>query len=459
MPDSVIAEEFLSEFDARTYPDELISRYEILECLSHSTIGETLLIEQKSSGGRFICKVYTKEHYSTVRPEDQILSGLRHAGLPRFEESFEAGERLYVVREYVEGTSLKELLSQGALTEDEIRSAAVQLCDILSYLHGNTPPVIHRDIKPGNVVLNDGKVFLIDFGISRIYDKDAGSDTVLLGTQDFAPPEQYGFAQTDCRSDIYSLGVLLRVLITGSAQADGKIKNRQMAKVVKRCTSLDPSRRYKDAAQVKYALLLTDPKKYRRRVALIALPIAAAVIIISAVGWNIYKQHHTPVDWNTNTPAYISSEDIIEDSISYLNERYDTDFFTNSNEVADIGYIKSILTTVYGFDSEYINALPNEPDNVPRENDNNFFPWGFADDEKLPREILIYTVVKAYWPEVVADWSSLTDDTGMYPGVRVAKTFADEHNLLDNMNKYADITLGEVAIVFCAAEREFSGQE
>jgi len=453
MAETVTAREFLESFDETGYPEVLNSRYEILERLSHGAMGETLLVLRKSDGKRFICKVYPLAQNPGARAEDQILRSLQHEGLPRFEESFEADGSLYVVREYIEGPTLAELAGRGALTEAQIIAAGIRLCDILSYLHGHTPPVIHRDIKPSNVIIDGEKVFLIDFGIARIFEEGAGTDTVLLGTQDYAPPEQYGFAQTDSRSDIYSMGVLLRAALTGNVK--GKIKNRRLSRVAERCTALDPSRRYKDAAEVKKALLLAEPKRYWRRVALIALPVAALVIAGSLFGLHAYREAHKPIDWSNHTPAFLSSGDVISDSVSYLNERYKTDFFTGSDEVADIGYVKSVLTGVYGMDSEYINALPNEPDGIPRENANNFLPWGLGDAEKIPREILAYVVVKAYWPDVVADWSSLTDDTGMYPGVRVAMAFADEHGIFDDMNKYGDITQGEVAIVFCKADRVF----
>jgi len=456
MVEGDITNEFLADFCVNSFPAELLDRYEPLECFSQSEIGETLLVESKRDGKQYICKVYSKEYYSVIRTEDKILENLQHKGLPHFVESFTIDNRLYVVWEYIEGTSLKALMAREKLTESQIRAVGIQLCDILTYLHSSKPPVIHRDIKPSNVVLQGDKVYLIDFGIARVYDDKAGTDTICLGTQDYAPPEQYGFAQTDCRTDIYSLGILLRVLLTGNTKSDGKIANKQLAHVVERCTALDPGRRYTNAAEVKKALILSEPKKYRRRMVLIVFPIAAVLIVSIALGLHIYNENNTPVDWNNHTPAFLSSENVIADSVSYLNERFDTDFFAASEEVADIGYVKSILTEVYGFDADYINALPNEPDNTPRENENNFLPWGLGDDEKIPREILIYMVVKAYWPEVVADWSSLTDDTGMYPGVRVAQTFVEEHGIFDEMNKYGDITQGEVAIVFCAADHVFS---
>ena len=120
------------------------------------------------------------------------------------------------------------------------------------------PPVIHRDIKPQNIILSDdGLATLIDFGISRYYDKNARSDTVCFGTQEFAPPEQYGFSQTDCRADIFSLGVLLGWMLTGRT-SDFVIPDRRLARIVKKCTAFSPKDRYSSVAAVRRALVNAD---------------------------------------------------------------------------------------------------------------------------------------------------------------------------------------------------------
>jgi hypothetical protein len=142
---------------------------------------------------------------------------------------------------------------------------AVQLCDILTYLHGQTPPVIHRDIKPQNIIVDEqGKVTLIDFGISRAYNSASQEDTTCLGTRYYAAPEQYGFSQTDARSDIFSLGVLLCWLLTGSVnidQAEKSIPDIRLARIVKKCTAFDPRDRYQNAAQVREALTGRVPRR------------------------------------------------------------------------------------------------------------------------------------------------------------------------------------------------------
>ena len=101
-----------------------------------------------------------------------------------------------------------------------------QLCNILKQLHNMNPPIIHRDIKPTNIIVsNDDVVYLVDFNISREYDENQSVDTVIMGTQGYASPEQCGFAQTDCRSDIYSIGMLMKNILMVDEYPDKETKS------------------------------------------------------------------------------------------------------------------------------------------------------------------------------------------------------------------------------------------
>ena len=137
------------------------------------------------------------------------------------------------------------------------------------------PPVIHRDIKPQNVVIRpDGKAVLIDYGIARVR-SDNETDTVAFGTQGFAPPEQYGYSQTDARSDIYSLGVLLNWLLYRDTKIAGRGPS-ALDKVIARCAAFDPQKRYGDVRQVKKALVAARPEERGKRG---VLYFAAAVLV------------------------------------------------------------------------------------------------------------------------------------------------------------------------------------
>jgi len=148
--------------------------------------------------------------------EAELLSKLDHPNLVKVIDRFTAGPKEYLVMECIEGETLEDKVGVGVLPEAEVLKIAFQLCAVLEYLHQQTPPIIYRDLKPGNIMIetSTGLIKLIDFGIVRFYKPGQRKDTKLLGTPGFAPPEQYGKEQTDARSDIFALGVTLLVLLT-----------------------------------------------------------------------------------------------------------------------------------------------------------------------------------------------------------------------------------------------------
>ncbi|HET8843017.1 MAG TPA: protein kinase [Ktedonobacteraceae bacterium] len=161
------------------------------------------------------------ESTETFHREVSLLSGLAHPQIPRFYEQFQDQEHWYVVLEYIAGQTLESLLTtRGArgdsLSLEEILDLGLQLCTVLTYLHSRQPPIIFRDLKPSNIICTpEGKFVLIDFGIARQFRPRQARDTQNLGSPGYAAPEQYGKGQTTPRSDIYSLGALLRQILTG----------------------------------------------------------------------------------------------------------------------------------------------------------------------------------------------------------------------------------------------------
>src|SRR5713226_3720787 len=174
-----------------------------------------------------LSSVLPYEHAQAIQnflAEATILSRLNHPNLPAFTDFFTEDSRHFLVMEYIEGDTLEALLehNDGSFSERRVLGWARQLCDVLEYLHSQNPPIIFRDMKPGNVMLTrDGRIKLIDFGIARLFRHTGSQDTQLLGTPGFAPPEQYGSAQTDERSDIYSLAMTLYQLMTCSISEKG----------------------------------------------------------------------------------------------------------------------------------------------------------------------------------------------------------------------------------------------
>ncbi len=202
------------------------------------------------------------------KTEAQMLSSLRHPNLPSVAGYFAEGTRHFLVMEYIEGMTLDEYLlrNNAPFSEGRVLGWAKQLCNVLSYLHSQQPPIIFRDMKPGNIMLmRDGRVKLIDFGIARFFRYMGSQDTQLLGTPGYAPPEQYGKAQTDKRSDIYSLAMTLFQLMTNTLSEKGFGLNDvhtlypfislPVARALEKATSLAPEDRFQSAEDFRRALL------------------------------------------------------------------------------------------------------------------------------------------------------------------------------------------------------------
>ena len=175
---------------------------------------------------------------------------------PRIYALYEDRERqeLTVVEEYISGETLEEYTAIcGALPEEEVLGYMLQLTEILAQLHAFRPPLIHRDIKPSNVILTeDGRIVLLDMNAAKPADASEDRDTMLLGTQGFAAPEQYGFGASTTVTDFYAVGALMNYLLTGGApgaHASGRLKP-----VIDRCQALRPQDRYPDVNRLREAL-------------------------------------------------------------------------------------------------------------------------------------------------------------------------------------------------------------
>ncbi|MHB2017227.1 MAG: serine/threonine protein kinase [Candidatus Xenobia bacterium] len=153
------------------------------------------------------------------RTEGQILRSLRHPGLPALHDWFAYTSRYYLVMEFIEGRTLAEVIEHDTYTEEDVLRWTSELCAVLNYLHQHDPPIIFRDLKPSNIILDSrGHIRLIDFGISKIFNPADGTMTQTVirgaGTPGFAAPEQYGVG-TDARTDIYALGATMYCCMSG----------------------------------------------------------------------------------------------------------------------------------------------------------------------------------------------------------------------------------------------------
>jgi serine/threonine protein kinase len=204
-------------------------RYLIVEKIAEGGMGAIYLALDRRLDGKTMAlkemseqKIPLEEREKVLKSFDQeaeLLASLRHPNLTRVTDRFEEHGRHYMVMEFIEGKTLDELLGNQMepFSEAQVLQWAAQLCEVLSFLHSQKPqPIIYRDIKPGNimVVSDTDRVKLIDFGIARFYKRGKNKDTIPFGTEGYAPPEQYGKAQTDARSDVYALGATLHQMLT-----------------------------------------------------------------------------------------------------------------------------------------------------------------------------------------------------------------------------------------------------
>lgn len=159
------------------------------------------------------------EATAAFKREAELLEGLAHPNLPAIYDQFTENGRSYLVMDFIDGEPLETMLARmgsAKMPLDKVLDIALQLCSVLDYLHTRQPPIIFRDLKPGNIMLTPTRqVYLIDFGIARIFKPGQDKDTTALGSYGYAPPEQYGKSQTTVRSDIYSLGATLHQLLSG----------------------------------------------------------------------------------------------------------------------------------------------------------------------------------------------------------------------------------------------------
>lgn len=200
--------------------------------------------------------------------EAKMLWSLHHPNLPTVHGVFTQNDSYFLVMDYIDGFTLEELLerNKAPFPERRVLDWARQLCDVLAYLHSHSPPIIFRDMKPGNIMLSrSGQIKLIDFGIARFFRPSNAPDTQILGTPGYAPPEQYGKAQTDERSDIYALGMTIFHLLTNTLSDEGfglenvrDINPRispMVARALEKATSIKPSDRYESVEMFRHALL------------------------------------------------------------------------------------------------------------------------------------------------------------------------------------------------------------
>lgn len=195
------------------------------------------VLQNKYNNQRVIVKYYKGSAEAYCR-----LLNIQHRNIPIVYEVVTDDDNCIVIEEFIDGITVGEVLETGLYTSDGVYEVISGICEALRVLHNQG--IIHRDIKPENVIISkEGCVKLIDFDISRIDKGGTGKDTVILGTTGFAPPEQYGISSTNARSDIYSIGILINVMLTGEHPSK-KMCTGKWQRIVNKCTRINPDERF-----------------------------------------------------------------------------------------------------------------------------------------------------------------------------------------------------------------------
>ena len=206
-----------------------------------------------------VLKLKNKEHnkYIVVRSFPKVISAYEElyaincANLPLIYDVINLDDGQIVLEEFIEGVTLAEVMESGKYRYIGTRKVSRSICHALTVLHERN--IVHRDIKPENVIIaKDGRVVLIDLNAARKI-SNASKDTVVMGTVGYASPEQLGVTQSDARTDIYALGVLLNVMITGKHPSEQLAKGKA-GRIVRKCTNVNPDERYQSAEKLANAL-------------------------------------------------------------------------------------------------------------------------------------------------------------------------------------------------------------
>ena len=244
----------------------ILQKYIVLKTLKKSDLGTTELVLGRDQ------KVYVRKCLHNAAYPVEAVRGLKHKNLSHIIHAVAAEDKAYLIEEYFEGETLDTVLGKkGCLDEKSVIAVAEQICDALLYLHQHN--LVHRDVKPANILRqSNGQIRLIDLGSVRLCTAHGAGDTVALGTQGYAAPEQYGLETTDFRADVYALGVTMKELL--GASYEGRLND-----VIDGCTRFMRGYRYDNIAKVKRALFFA---KYYNSLRMAGIGLLVTVLGIGA---------------------------------------------------------------------------------------------------------------------------------------------------------------------------------
>ena len=367
-------------------------RYEILKVIGRVWMSIVYLAMDNRLNKSIVVKEIRRRDNSnnkllmdSLKQESDLLKNLDHAALPKIYDIIDRGD-IYVVMDYIEGESLnRKLKREGKIQAKEVINYGIQLAKVLSYLHNRPTPIIYRDMKPDNVMLTpDGRIKLIDFGISKEYKVDTESDTTNLGTRAFAAPEQIAGLKTNARTDIYSLGVTLYNLVTGKSLNDTPFMlkpNREwdsslpegLEYIIKKCTETDPADRYENCDDLLYDLENVEKLTKAYKVKLIkemSRFIVSSILliffmVITIIGYrgvsneNLtnYKEMINKSDSYLINGEYAKAIEVLDDVITKVDGKRSEAYINILNIYSSINDVESGLSKIEGYINDKFDGV------------------------------------------------------------------------------------------------------
>ncbi|MDP4145240.1 MAG: serine/threonine-protein kinase [Bacillota bacterium] len=321
----------------------LDGKYEVIRVLGQGGMGTVYLCKNIRLDNLWAIKEMKKDHKVNIDilSEANILKQLNHPGIPKIIDIFYEKDYLYMVEDYINGQTLYEYIRENSFIElENMKHILLNICDIIGYLHSFSPSIIYRDLKPSNIMITpEGKVFLIDFGISKIYKVEKDSDTIFMGSNGYAAPEQRGLVQSCVQTDIYGIGMVMYFMVTGKASSNeteplmdesyDKDVNINIKRIIQKCVQIDIKDRYGSVEELrneimgllnegmdKKTLLLykVDKKprksgKYARlKKSILVLPVIIAVIL--AIVYSLNSSEKKDIDPSTINKPKVDSTTI-----------------------------------------------------------------------------------------------------------------------------------------------------
>lgn len=307
-------------------PEDMQEHWTVYECLKESEDSSTFLVKETATGILCVLKWGRNRQTEFLRNEMEIMKKMadrKLSGIPKVYRIFEENGKVYLVREYIEGMSLAQMvLQKGGISEAEICRISRKICQTAEQFQNPDEPMIHRDIKPENIVVTPGgEVVFIDFGTMRSYKKDGSRDTFVVGTRGTAAPEQYGYTQTDQRTDVYAIGQTMLYMVSESYEMNQLSEcavSRRMKKIIEKACSFEPDKRYGDAAQLRRAVekcQANNRKKVYKKAGAVFGLIAAGYILA------IFSQDGTVIEnKRIETAEQSAAEEQIQAEITFREE-------------------------------------------------------------------------------------------------------------------------------------------